>query len=150
VPRTTQSEPRRWRAGDGRGLAAGSERMSVLAVGVSHHSAPVAQLERVAVSGDALVKLLRDVHQHENVAEALVVSTCNRVEVYADIDRFHGAVPWITELLSRNAQLPPEQPTPHLYVHYEERAVHHLFSVAGGLDSMVVGEAQILGQVRQA
>ncbi|MCG5215151.1 glutamyl-tRNA reductase [Streptosporangium sp. KLBMP 9127] len=124
--------------------------MSVLAVGVSHQTAPVALLERVSVAGDALVKLLRDVHHDECVAEALVVSSCNRVEVYADVDRFHGAVTAVTELLSAHSGVPVERLAPHLYVHYEDRAVQHLFSVAGGMESMVVGEGQILGQVRQA
>ncbi|GAA5074990.1 glutamyl-tRNA reductase [Thermocatellispora tengchongensis] len=119
-------------------------------MGVSHRTAPVALLERVSVSGDALVKLLHDVHRDACVAEALVVSTCNRVEVYADVDRFHGAVTAVTDMLSRHSGIPVEALAPHLYVHYEERAVHHLFSVASGLDSMVVGEGQILGQVRQA
>ncbi len=124
--------------------------MSVLVVGLSHKSAPVATLERAAVSGDTLGKLLRDVVQAEPVAEAFVVSTCNRVEVYADVDRFHAGVTAICELLARHCGMPPHELTPHLYVHYEDRAVSHLLAVAAGLDSMVVGEDQILGQVRSA
>ncbi len=124
--------------------------MSVLVVGLSHKSAPVATLELAAVSGDTLTKLLRDVVQAEPVAEAFVVSTCNRVEVYADVDRFHAGVTAICELLARHCGVPPHELTPHLYVHYEERAVSHLLAVAAGLDSMVVGEDQILGQVRSA
>ncbi len=124
--------------------------MSVLVVGLSHKSAPVATLERAAVSGDTLAKLLRDLVQAEPVAEAFVVSTCNRVEVYADVDRFHGGVTAICELLARHGGMPPHELTPYLYVHYEERAVSHLLTVAAGLDSMVVGEDQILGQVRSA
>ena len=124
--------------------------MSVLVVGLSHKSAPVATLERAAVSGDTLTKLLRDLVQAEPVAEAFVVSTCNRVEVYADVDRFHAGVTAICELLARHCGVPSPELTPHLYVHYEERAVSHLLAVAAGLDSMVVGEDQILGQVRSA
>ncbi len=124
--------------------------MSVLVVGLSHKSAPVAALERAAVSGDTLTKLLRDVVQAEPVAEAFVVSTCNRVEVYAEVDRFHAGVTAICELLARHCGMPPHELTPHLYVHYEDRAVSHLLAVAAGLDSMVVGEDQILGQVRSA
>ena len=124
--------------------------MSVLVVGLSHKSAPVATLERAAVSGDALTKLLHDVLQAEPVAEAFVVSTCNRVEVYADVDRFHAGVTAICELLARHCDVPSHELTPHLYVHYEDRAVSHLLAVAAGLDSMVVGEDQILGQVRAA
>jgi glutamyl-tRNA reductase len=124
--------------------------VSVLVVGLSHKSAPVATLERAAVSGDTLAKLLRDLVHAEPVAEAFVVSTCNRVEVYADVDRFHGGVTDICELLARHCGMPPHELTPYLYVHYEERAVSHLLTVAAGLDSMVVGEDQILGQVRSA
>jgi glutamyl-tRNA reductase len=124
--------------------------VSVLVVGLSHKSAPVATLERAAVSGDTLVKLLRDVVQAEPVAEAFVVSTCNRVEVYAEVDRFHAGVTAICELLARHCGLPPHELTQYLYVHYEDRAVSHLLAVAAGLDSMVVGEDQILGQVRSA
>jgi len=124
--------------------------VSVLVVGLSHKSAPVATLERAAVSGDTLTKLLRDVVQAEPVAEAFVVSTCNRVEVYADVDRFHAGVNAICELLARHCGMPPHELTQHLYVHYEDRAVGHLLAVASGLDSMVVGEDQILGQVRSA
>jgi len=124
--------------------------VSVLVVGLSHKSAPVAVLERAAVSGDTVTKLLRDVVHAEPVAEAFVVSTCNRVEVYADVDRFHAGVTAICELLARHCGVPSHDLTQYLYVHYEDRAVSHLLAVAAGLDSMVVGEDQILGQVRSA
>ncbi|MEV0381882.1 glutamyl-tRNA reductase [Nonomuraea sp. NPDC050643] len=124
--------------------------MSVLAIGLSHRTAPVALLERVSMTGDALVKLLHDVQDDPCVAEAMVVSTCNRVEVYVTVDRFHAAVTAISGLLGVHSGVPVEELAPHFYVHYEERAVEHLFSVVCGLDSMVVGEGQILGQVRQA
>jgi glutamyl-tRNA reductase len=122
----------------------------VLVVGLSHKSAPVAILERAAVSGDTLAKLLRDLAQAEPVAEVFVVSTCNRVEVYADVDRFHAGVTAICELLARHCGVPAQELTTYLYVHYEDRAVSHLMAVACGLDSVVVGEGQILGQVRSA
>jgi len=124
--------------------------VSVLVVGLSHKSAPVAILEQAAVSGDALTKLLRDVALADSVAETFVVSTCNRVEVYADVDRFHAGVTAICELLARHCGVEARDLTPHLYVHYEDRAVAHLLAVACGLDSVVVGEGQILGQVRSA
>ena len=124
--------------------------MSLLVVGLSHKSAPVATLERAALSGDAVGKLLRDVSHADDVTGSLVVSTCNRVEVYAEVAKFHSGVSWICELLARHAALPLAELTPHLYVHYEDRAVQHLLAVACGLDSMVIGESQILGQVRQA
>jgi glutamyl-tRNA reductase len=124
--------------------------VSVLVVGLSHKSAPVAILEQAAVSGDTLVKLLRDVTLAESVAETFIVSTCHRVEVYAEVDRFHAGVTAVCELFARHCGVPARDLTPHLYVHYEDRAVSHLLAVACGLDSMVVGEGQILGQVRAA
>ncbi|GII53636.1 glutamyl-tRNA reductase [Planotetraspora thailandica] len=124
--------------------------MSLLVVGLSHRSAPVALLERVTVSGDALEKLLHDVRQSDHVSEALVVSTCNRVEIFADVDRFHAGVTAMSDLLSAHSGIPQDELGRHLYVHYEDRAVQHLFNVTCGLDSMVVGEGQILGQVRSA
>jgi glutamyl-tRNA reductase len=124
--------------------------MSVLIVGLSHRSAPVAILERAAVGGDQLGKLLRDVFEAEPVAGTFVVSTCNRVEIYAEVDKFHAGLSSISDLLARHSGIPLTELTRHLYVHYEDRAVQHLLTVAAGLDSMVVGESQILGQVRQA
>jgi glutamyl-tRNA reductase len=124
--------------------------VSVLVVGLSHKSAPVAILEQAVVSGDSLAKLLRDVALADSVAETFVVSTCNRVEVYADVDRFHAGVNAICELLARHCGVEARDLTAHLYVHYEERAVSHLLAVACGLDSVVVGEGQIIGQVRSA
>jgi glutamyl-tRNA reductase len=124
--------------------------MSVLVVGLSHKGAPLATLERVALTGDPLGKLLHDVSRAEDIAGAVVLSTCNRVEIYAEVGKFHGAVAAICELLSRHSQVPPGELTPCLYVHYEDRAVQHLMAVACGLDSMVIGESQILGQLRQA
>lgn len=124
--------------------------MSVLVVGLSHKSAPVPVLERAAVSGDTLGKLLHDVAHLPDIAETFVISTCNRVEVYAEVDRFHGGVAGVCELLSRHSGIPAHELTSSLYVHYEDRAVQHLLAVSSGLESMVVGEDQILGQVRAA
>jgi glutamyl-tRNA reductase len=124
--------------------------MSVLVVGLSHKSAPLATLERAAVGGDTLGKLLRDVAHLPDIAETFVISTCNRVEVYAEVDRFHGGVTGICELLARYSGIPAGDLTGNLYVHYADGAVQHLLAVASGLDSMVVGENQILGQVRTA
>jgi glutamyl-tRNA reductase len=124
--------------------------VSVLVVGLSHKSAPVETLERAAISGDTLGKLLRDIAHLPDTAETFVISTCNRVEVYAEVGRFHGGVNGICELLARHSGIPAGELTASLYVHYEDRAVQHLLAVASGLDSMVVGEDQILGQVRAA
>jgi glutamyl-tRNA reductase len=124
--------------------------MSILVVGLSHRSAPVAVLERAVVGGDALTKLLRDVFSAEHVAGTFVVSSCNRVEVYAEVAKFHAGVSAICELMARHSGIPTSELTQHLYVHYEDRAVQHLLSMACGLESMVVGESQILGQVRRS
>ncbi len=122
--------------------------MTLLAVGVSHTTAPTDLLEALAaIDAEALAaESLASPH----VAEAMVVSTCNRVEVYCEVDRFHAAVDDVVAHLAKFSGLAPEQVTSLAYVHYDERAVQHLFEVAAGLDSMVVGEAQILGQVRAA
>jgi glutamyl-tRNA reductase len=124
--------------------------MSVLVVGISHRSAPVPLLERVAVDADGAAKLVRDVAAGEHVTEAAVIATCNRLEIYADVDRFHGSIEELSALLVERAGRATEELLPHLYVHYDDGAVSHLFQVAAGLDSMAVGEGQILGQTREA
>ncbi|MFJ9829150.1 glutamyl-tRNA reductase [Streptomyces sp. NPDC101160] len=124
--------------------------MSLLVVGLSHRSAPVSVLERASLSADAKVKLLHDTLAAEPAAEGAVLATCNRIELYADVDKFHAGVAELSTLLAQHSGVGLEELTPYLYVHYEDRAVHHLFSVACGLDSMVVGEGQILGQIKDA
>ena len=124
--------------------------MSILVVGISHKSAPVALLERVALDRDGVEKLLADVVAGDHVSEAVVVATCNRLEIYSDVDRFHGSVEEVSRLLVERAGESTQGILPHLYVHYDDGAVSHLFHVAAGLDSMAVGESQILGQTREA
>ncbi|MER5408641.1 glutamyl-tRNA reductase [Streptomyces sp. NPDC002769] len=124
--------------------------MSLLVVGLSHRSAPVSVLERATLTADAQAKLVQDTVAAEPAAEAAVLATCNRIELYADVDKFHAGVAELSTLLAQHSGVGLEELTPHLYVHYEDRAVHHLFSVACGLDSMVVGEGQILGQIKDA
>jgi glutamyl-tRNA reductase len=124
--------------------------MSLLAVGLSHRTAPLAVLERAAVGADDLPKLLDELLGYENVAEALLLSTCNRVEVYAVVDSFHGGLADVSAVLARHGGWDVDDLAGHLFVHYAGSAVEHLFLVAAGLDSMVVGEAQILGQFRAA
>ncbi|MFF5314827.1 glutamyl-tRNA reductase [Streptomyces massasporeus] len=124
--------------------------MSLLVVGLSHRSAPVSVLERAALTADAQVKLLQDTVAAEPATEAAVLATCNRIELYADVDKFHAGVAELSTLLAQHSGVGLEELTPYLYVHYEDRAVHHLFSVACGLDSMVVGEGQILGQIKDS
>ncbi|MEU2064055.1 glutamyl-tRNA reductase [Streptomyces sp. NPDC013455] len=124
--------------------------MSLLVVGLSHRSAPVSVLERAALSADAQIKLLQDTVAAEPATEAAVLATCNRIELYADVDKFHAGVAELSTLLAQHSGVGLDELTPYLYVHYEDRAVHHLFSVACGLDSMVVGEGQILGQIKDS
>ncbi|MEU3352802.1 glutamyl-tRNA reductase [Streptomyces sp. NPDC037389] len=124
--------------------------MSLLVVGLSHRSAPVSVLERAALARETQARLAHDALAAEPATEAAVLATCNRIELYADVDKFHAGVAELSTLLARHSGVGLEELTPYLYVHYEDRAVHHLFSVACGLDSMVVGEGQILGQIKDA
>ena len=124
--------------------------MSVLVVGMSHNSAPVAVLEQVARDPEGSLKLIRAVFDLDHVVEATVLSTCNRIEVYAEVDRFHGSVEAISRLILSSSPDAVDLLVPNLYVHYDDAAVSHLFHVASGLESMVVGESQILGQTREA
>ncbi|KAA0918850.1 glutamyl-tRNA reductase [Dietzia sp. ANT_WB102] len=124
--------------------------MSILLVGLSHHSAPVSLLEAVAVSESDRDALTEELIAGENVDEAMIVTTCNRVEVYSAVGAFHPALDDVVALLSRHSGLAADELSRHLYVRYSESAAEHLFSVASGLDSMVVGEQQIIGQIRTA
>jgi glutamyl-tRNA reductase len=124
--------------------------MSVLVVGLSHRSADLSTLERVAVPTGEQDKMLHQLQQAPHISEVMLVSTCNRIEFYAVVETFHGGLNDISELLAGQAGMEPAELYDSLYVHYASAAVEHLFSVASGLDSMVVGETQILGQVRSA
>ncbi|MGZ4538112.1 MAG: glutamyl-tRNA reductase [Blastococcus sp.] len=124
--------------------------MSLLAVGVSHQTAPVALLEQFAMSADDRIKALHELVETDHVSEALVLATCNRIEVFADVERFHGGVTDVSRVLARQAGATVEELSPYVTVHYEEQALTHLFTVAAGLDSMVMGETQVLGQLRAA
>jgi glutamyl-tRNA reductase len=124
--------------------------MSLLAVGVSHQTAPVALLEQFAMGHDDRVKALHELVEGDHVTEALVLATCNRIEVFAEVEKFHGGVSDVSRVLARQAGATVEELSPYVTVHYEDQAVAHLFTVASGLDSMVVGETQVLGQLRAA
>lgn len=125
--------------------------MSILVVGASHRTAPVGLLEALALDVGAASKLRAAALDTSYVREVVVLSTCNRVELYAQVERFHGSVEDLTALLvDRAGAADPGDVVASLYVHYDAGAVAHLFSVATGLESMVVGEGQILGQVREA
>ncbi|MGB7819227.1 MAG: glutamyl-tRNA reductase [Ornithinibacter sp.] len=124
--------------------------MSLVVLGLSHHDAPLPLLESVALTPEARTSLEEEILRSEHIGEAMVLSTCNRTEVYAECLTFHGAVSDITLALSAACRVERAELQPHLYVQYEERGIAHAFSVASGLDSMAVGEAQILGQVRRS
>lgn len=124
--------------------------MSVLLFGVSHRSAPVSVLEQLSTDESDQVKIIDQVLQSPLVTEAMVLSTCNRVEVYAVVDAFHGGLSAIGQVLAEHSGMSMGDLTKYAYVRYSEAAVEHLFAVASGLDSAVIGEQQVLGQVRRA
>jgi glutamyl-tRNA reductase len=117
---------------------------------MSHRSAPVELLEKVGVGAEDVPKLLDEMLRAPHINEVALLSTCNRIEVYAVVDAFHGGLADVSAVLGRHAGLELGEFTDRLYVHYAASAVQHLFSVSAGLDSMVVGESQILGQLRTA
>jgi glutamyl-tRNA reductase len=124
--------------------------VSVVVIGLNHRTVPLELLERTSVAADALPKALHDLLSRPNVDEAVLLSTCNRTEVYAVAERFHGAFRDIRDFLCDLAGMAPEQLQPHLYSQHDAAAAAHLFSVAAGLESAVLGESEILGQVRTA
>jgi glutamyl-tRNA reductase len=124
--------------------------VSVLLFGVSHRSAPVSVLENLSVDESDQAKIIDQVLQSSLVTEAMVLSTCNRVEVYAVVEAFHGGLSVIGQVLSEHSGMSLNDLTKYAYVRYAEAAVEHLFAVASGLDSAVIGEQQVLGQVRRA
>jgi glutamyl-tRNA reductase len=121
--------------------------MTLALIGVNHKTAPIELRERIAISRDELPETTRALAAVPGVAECMIVSTCNRVEILAAIES--PAVD-VTSFLHRHFGLDPELLAPHLYEHRDQEAVRHLFRVAASLDSMVVGEPQILGQVKEA
>lgn len=124
--------------------------MSVVVIGLNHRTMPLELFERLTIDASHQPKALHEVASREHVSEAVVLSTCNRTEVYAVAEKFHGAYQDIRSFIGEMAFLPPEDFIDHLYVHYDREAIRHLFTVASGLDSAVLGETEILGQVRSA
>lgn len=124
--------------------------MPVLVVGLNHRSVPLDILERMTVRRAHLPKALADVAGREHLGEVVVLSTCMRTEVYAVAEAFHGGVADIRNFLAELGSTAPDEFTDHLYSYYGDAAVAHLFRVAAGLDSAVVGESEVLGQVRAA
>ncbi len=124
--------------------------MSVLVLGLSHRTASLDLLEQVALETSRAAKLRQAVLDSPHVTEAVVMSTCNRVEIYAAVERFHASIEDITAVFADVTGLDSDVWLPAVYVLYDEGAVAHLFAVATGLDSMVIGEAQVIGQVKDA
>jgi len=124
--------------------------MSIVVLGVNYHTSPVTLLEKVMIPVPALSEALRVLSSHSDIREVVVLSTCNRTEVYAVAERFHGAHDDILEFLCETSGLSADDITPHLYSQFDDDAVVHLFEVAAGIDSAVLGETEIVGQVRDA
>jgi glutamyl-tRNA reductase len=124
--------------------------MSVLLFGVSHRSAPVSVLEQLSTGESDQAKIVDQLLQSELVTEAMILATCNRVEVYAVVEAFHGGLSVVGQVLSEHSGMSLGDLTKFAYVRYAEAAVEHLFAVASGLDSAVIGEQQVLGQVRRS
>jgi len=124
--------------------------VNLLVVGASYRTANVALLERLAATPADTPSLLTELVSRPYVNEAMVLSTCNRVEVYAGVSAFHGGLADVAAVLAARAGCEPAELAPHLYVHVEAEAARHAFRVATGLESMVIGESQVLGQLRDA
>jgi glutamyl-tRNA reductase len=120
--------------------------MQLYTFGINHVTAPLAVREQVVFHAERLVGALRELVDHRPVQEAAIISTCNRTEIYCSTSDPHAAVDWMAGYHS----LKPQQIEPYLYRLPQEKAVKHAFRVASGLDSMVLGEPQILGQFKQA
>lgn len=124
--------------------------MSVVVIGINHRTSPLEVLERVTIAADELPKALHGVAARDDVREVVVLSTCNRTEVYAVTERYHAAYADIRDFFCAQSGLAPDEVQPHLYSQHDESAVSHLFAVTAGLDSAVIGEHEILGQVKSA
>jgi glutamyl-tRNA reductase len=124
--------------------------MSILVIGVNHRSGPLSVLERVSVAPDAVPKAVVNLVNRDNIREVAVLSTCNRTEIYAVTERFHGAYDDIKGFLGELGGLTADDLSAYVFAQHDEAAVEHLFEVAAGLDSAVLGESEILGQVKTA
>ncbi|MHB1130199.1 MAG: glutamyl-tRNA reductase [Ilumatobacteraceae bacterium] len=124
--------------------------MSIVVMGVNHRSAPLDVIERVSISDEVLPKALYGLVSRDNVRETVVLSTCNRTEVYVVAEKFHGAYGDVRDFFCEISGLSADELQPHFYSQHDEAAVTHLFEVACGLDSVVIGESEILGQVKVA
>lgn len=124
--------------------------MTLLAIGVTHHSAPLHVLDELSIDPAGAADLAAGAVRSPYVAEAMVLATCNRLELIADVSTFHGSTGDLADLLAKAMGTDRFDLLPHLHISYGDQAAAHLFEVAAGLDSLVVGEQQIIGQVRSA
>jgi glutamyl-tRNA reductase len=124
--------------------------MPIIVVGLNHRTAPISLLERLALPEERMAKALHHLLTFDHVLEGVILSTCNRIEVYAVVSRFHGGAQDLRNFLAEFCHVAPEEFTDYLYTYHDDAAVRHLFRVAAGVDSMVVGESEILGQTRRA
>ncbi|MDN8622294.1 glutamyl-tRNA reductase [Corynebacterium sanguinis] len=124
--------------------------MSVLVVGMSHRSAPVALLERLSMDDTVQTETTTALVSQPSLSEAMIISTCNRLEVYAVTNSFHSGVEDVLSVLADKSGVEEGELRSYLYVRYADAAAEHMMTVASGLDSMVVGEQQIIGQVRSS
>lgn len=124
--------------------------MSLVVVGLHHRTTPIDVLERVTIPAAGLSKALAHLRSGDDIAEAVIVSTCNRTEIYVVCETFHGALAQLHRFLADRSGLPIERFAPHLFTAYDDAVARHLFTVTSGLDSAVVGETEVLGQVRSA
>ena len=125
--------------------------MDIILVGLSHNTAPVEIRECLSFTGEHLPAGILKLRDYEEILECVILSTCNRVEVYATVEKPELGVARVKDFLHAcQPDLPLEKITQHLYIHKNEGVIRHLFRVAASLDSMVIGETQILGQVKDA
>ena len=124
--------------------------MSIVVIGINHRTSPVNLLEKMTIADSAMPKALHSLSVRDDIREVVVLSTCNRTEVYAVAERFHGAYDDIRDFFCETSGLTSDEVTPHLFSQHDEAAISHLFEVAAGLDSAVLGEVEVIGQVRDA
>lgn len=122
--------------------------MHIIVIGLNHQTAPVEIRERLTFAESELEDAVITLKNQKSILENVILSTCNRTEIYAVVDQLHTGRYYVKQFLSQWFQLKQEEFSPYLYIHEEDEAIEHLFKVASGLNSMILGETQIIGQVR--
>ncbi|MBT2582445.1 glutamyl-tRNA reductase [Planococcus sp. ISL-109] len=124
--------------------------MHTLVIGVNYHSAPVSIREKLSFIESELPQAMQALQQQKSILENVIVSTCNRTEIYAVVDQLHTGRFYVKQFLASYFKIPMEQFSQYLFLHEQDEAIDHLFRVTAGIDSMVLGETQILGQVKSS